>query len=164
MAATITVEDGTIVSGANSYVSVAELTTYCDERNITLAGTFDSEDLLILAMDYVEGLEFKGLKKTSTQPLQWPRTDVIIDGYFNDVDVIPTELKNGLMQAAVAIDAGNNPLQNQPRKTVREKVGDLEVQYSDSASSVVIDRKIRFLLRKLLAGGGGGNNITVGKG
>lgn len=164
MAATIIVEDGTIVTGANSYVSVSDFTTFLDERNLTLSGSYDEEDLLILAMDYVESLKFKGIKRQYNQGLQWPRTDVYIDGYYNDVDNIPTELKNGLMQAAYAIDAGNSPQQNLPRKTIREKVGELEVQYSESSASYVLDRKIMSFLYKLLDNGGGGANLRIGKG
>lgn len=164
MAATIIVEDGTNVTNANSYVSVSDFTAFLDERNLTLSGSYDEEDLLILAMDYVDQLEFKGSKRRYDQSLQWPRVNVYLDSYYNDVDNIPTELKNGLMQAAYAIDSGNDPLQVGPRKTVREKVGEIEVQYATGSSSVEIDRKIRFLLRKLLKGGSGMGNMTVGKG
>lgn len=160
----IVVEDGTVVSGANSYVSEVELSAFAAARNVTLSGDFTTEELLILAMDYIESLEFKGDKNTYTQTLQWPRANVIIDGYYNNVDNIPTELKNGLMQTALAIDVGNSPLQNIPRKTIREKVGELEVQYAEGSSAVIIDKKIMAFLRKLLANGGSGSGvIAVGK-
>lgn len=161
---TIIVEDGTIVSGANSYASEAELSAFAAARNITLSGDYTTEQLLITAMDYIESLYYKGVKLTYDQPLQWPRADVYIDGYYNSVDNIPKELKNGLMQAAIAVDSGNNPLQVEPRKTVREKVGELEVEYATGASSVVIDTKILSFLSKLLDGGSGAGQVNVGKG
>ncbi len=157
---TIIVEDGTIVTGANSYVSVAELEAYGDIRSVVFVQ--DTESLLIQAMDYIETLKYKGVKFTYDQGLQWPRADVYIDGYYNDVNNIPKELKNGLMQTAVAIDQGNGPQQTTPRKTVREKVGELEVQYAEGSSSVTIDPKINAYLYKLLAAGGPGSANTVG--
>lgn len=163
--ATLVVEDGTGVTSSNTYASSAEFDTYTTDRAITLSGSYTNAELLILAMDYIESLEYKGYKVLSTQSLQWPRTGVYIDSYYNDDDTIPDELKNAQMQTAVAIDAGNNPLQTIPRQTVREKVGEIEVQYSSGANSVVIDKKISYFLRKLLKSGtGGSGNIGVDKG
>lgn len=157
----IIVEDGTIVAGANSYVSEADLTAFAAARGITL--TSDEDDLLYQAMDYIEAKLYIGYKLTRDQALQWPRGDVKIDGYYIDSDTIPQELKNGLMQTAIAIDQSNDPLQDLPRSTKREKVGDIEVEYSDSATSVVINRKINAALWKLLASGSGTNIINVRK-
>lgn len=160
---TIVVEDGTVVSGANSYVSEAEFTTFYTARNTTLSGDYTNEELLTLAMDYIESLRYKGVKRIYDQDLQWPRVDVYIDGYYNDVDNIPKELKNGQMQAAIAIDAGNSPQQLSPRKTVREKVGELEVEYASGSSSVIIDPKVMAFLYKILEGGASGSANTIGR-
>lgn len=160
--ATIIVEDGSGVANANSYVSEAELTTFAGNRNITLVG--DTSELLIQAMDYIESLSYKGIKKERDQALQWPRTGVYIDGYYEDSDTIPEELKNALMQCAIAVDQGEDPLQNTPRNIKRKKVGPLEIEYSDSAASVEINNKIRATLWKLLRGGYGGNVLNVSKG
>jgi hypothetical protein len=161
---TITVEDGTIVTNANSYVSEAELTAFASARNVTLSGNYTEEQLLILSMDYIDSLKYKGAKRLYTQGLQWPRVDVWIDGYYNDIDNIPTELKNGLMQVAVSIDAGNSPQQLAPRKTIKEKVGELEVEYAAGSSSVAIDTKVMSFLYKLLDSGAGGANTKATKG
>jgi len=161
MVATIIVEDGSIVANANSYVSEAELSTFASNRGITLTGT--AAVLIIQSMDYIESLNYKGFKLTDDQSLLWPRTGVIVDGYLISSDEIPQELKDGQMQTCIAIDEGNDPLQDSPRKTKREKVGDLEVEYSDSSSSVVINKKITATLKKLLDGGAGGNTFKVSK-
>lgn len=118
---TIIVEDGSIVSNANSYVSEAELTSFATARGITL--TNSTEELLIRAMDYIEALYFKGVKLTSTQSLQWPRAYVLIDNYYINTDVIPTELKNGLMHCAIAIDQDNDPLQDLVKKNKEREGG-----------------------------------------
>ena len=157
--ATIVVEDGTIVSGANSYVSAAELTTYATDRGITISGT--EAVLLIQAMDYIEQQPFKGFKYTESQALQWPRGDVYIDGYVVDADEIPQLLKDALCEAALAIDGGNNPLANVERSTKKEKVGPIEVEYMDQASSSVYLRGLESKLRKLLSTGGRGINARV---
>lgn len=150
--ATITVENGTIVTNANSYVTTTELNNYASDRNITISG--DASELLIQAMDYIESLDFIGVKYTNDQSLQWPRTGVIIDGYDQDIDSIPQILKNGQMATAIAIDAGNGPLIDLPRNVKRKRVGELEVEYMDGSSSVVVSRTINAQLHKLLQSGG----------
>lgn len=158
---TIVVEDGSIVSNANSYVSEAELTAYALARAYTLIA--DEDDLIIQAMDYIESLDFIGTKRTRDQGLQWPRVDAWIDGYWVDANSIPNDLKKAQLAICVAIDQGNGPLQVLPRSTKSEKVGPLEVVYSDNASSVAIDRTISAYLKKLVRGGNGGYQFIVGK-
>ncbi len=157
---TITVEDGTVVTGANSYVSTTTLTAFATARSVTLVA--GAETLLIQAMDYIESLVYKGLKKGYSQVLQWPRYDVYIDGYYADPSVIPQQLKDGLCQVAIAIDQGVDLMQDQARTTTMEKVGEIEVQYAQGGASTVYSRKIRTTLWKLLAVGGSG--LTVSKG
>lgn len=159
---TIVVEDGSLVSGANSYVTEAELSAYATARGTTLST--DTEQLLIQAMDYIESLEFKGFKWTADQALQWPRAGVYIDSYLIDADEIPTELKNGLMQVAMAIDNDNDPLADLSRTTKRETVGPISIEYADGAASTTIVRKINASLRKLLAGSASGTQFTVWRG
>lgn len=151
---TLIVEDGTNVTGANSYVSVADLTSFVAARGITLSG--DPEELLTQAMDYIETLQFQGTKLLFTQGLQWPRVNVWIDGWYNNADNIPKELKNGQIQVAIAIDQGNAPDADIPRYTDSEKVGDIEVHYAAGAPSTPVNVKVHNALYKLLAGGGAG--------
>jgi len=158
----IIVEDGSIVTNANSYVSEAELAAYVAARNITLTGT--AAVLLIQAMDYIESLQFQGIKTTRDQGLQFPRAYVEIDGYILDSHTIPKELKNGLMQTAIAIDEGNDPLAPLTQKVKLEKVDVIEVEYMDGSSSQITPRAIIAALYKLTIGGGpGGNTIKVRK-
>lgn len=155
---TIVVEDGSTVSGANSYVTTAELETFASNRGKTLVA--DPGELLILAMDFLEQQNFKGCKKASDQSLQWPRTDVCIDSYYFDIDKIPTELKNAQMQIALAIDEGNSPDAVIDRKVKREKVDTLEVEYADGSASRSIDPKINRFLKKLVRGGVGALEVV----
>jgi len=160
MVATIIVEDGTIVANANSYVSAADLGTYASNRGVTITGT--EEDLLIEAMDYIESLEFIGLQLTENQALAWPRSGAVKKKiYWYDTNEIPQLLIDGLCEVALAIDAGNSPLDNLERATKREKVGDLEVEYKDSSANSVIVKKINAKLKALLVVSG--NGYPVGR-
>lgn len=161
MSATIIVEDGSIVSGANSYVSASYLSTFASDRGITISGT--KEDLLIKAMDYLEGLEYKGVKRTFDQGLQWPRVDVYIDGWYHNSDEIPQQLKDGLCQCAIAIDQGNGPLADISPQIDRKRVDTLEIQYASNAVNSTVNQKILYTLRKLLNNGTGSNTLVVNK-
>jgi hypothetical protein len=144
----IIVEDGTEVAGANSYVSVADLEAYAAARGITLVA--DPEILLIRAMDYIESLSYCGSKLSLSQTLQWPRYGVWVDGYPYPVNTIPTELKNALMQTALSIDAGVDPLSTIPRVIHSASVGPMSVTYEDGSHTETI-RSINAYISKLIA-------------
>lgn len=148
----ITVENGSIVSGANSYVTEAELTAYATARGVTL--TTGTEQLLIQAMDYLEGKNFIGDKNNIDQPLQWPRLNVLVDGFFISSDAIPQSLKDGQMEIAISLDAGDEPLASQGRETRREKIGEIEIEYAPTARAMVYltaaENKLRKLINKSL--------------
>lgn len=132
----ITVEDGTIVSGANSYVSLDDARTYASVRGVTLSAVdAELEPLLIQAMDFLEDLRdrYKGWKRTKSQPLQWPREDVYIDGWHIENTTIPMELKNAQMAAVVELHNGEELMPNAPTNgpTRREKVDVIEVEYDN---------------------------------
>jgi hypothetical protein len=146
--ATIIVETGEIVTGANSYLSTTDLQAYADDRGITITG--DKSELLILAMDYIEQQIFKGYKVRFDQPLQWPRYNVYVDGYTISYTTIPDLLKAGLAECAIAIDAGNNPLAEIPREKSSVTVGTISVSYAPSSSPVSIVRTITNKLQKLI--------------
>ena len=151
--ATIVVEDGTGTNAAaNSYVSEAELTTYAADRGITLTAATDV--LLIKAMDYIESLSFIGTKYSKGQALQWPRSNVYIDGFYAGSTTIPAALKTGQIATALAIDSEDSPLANVERATKREKVDVIEVEYMDNAAAQTIVKTITAALRKLLVSGG----------
>jgi hypothetical protein len=156
----IVVENGTVVAGANSYVTEAELTDYASERGITLSGT--PSVLLIKAMDYLESLNFIGTKHIEEQPLQWPRDEVYVDTYYIERETIPKELKTGQMVTAIAIDQNLDPLRSVARATKRAKADTVEVEFMDNAASETIVRTINAALRKLIANGGaGGTSFAV---
>lgn len=149
----IVVETGAIVSGANSYVTEAELTSYAADRGVTISS--GQETLLLKAMDYIEQLDYVGIKYTRDQPLQWPRDGVWIDGFEYATSEIPDALKTAELSVALAINNGFDPLAVIERATSRERLGDLEVEYQENAAAIPVIRSINAAIRKIVKGGGG---------
>ena len=116
---TITVEDGTVVSGANSYVSVAELESYAELRGHSI--TLDKEIVLIKAMDWIESQLYKGDKLLCDQVLEWPRVNVILRPCcYVEYNEIPTALKQFQMSVAVGISEGFDPTEYRERAALIE--------------------------------------------
>lgn len=147
----IIIEDGSNVTGANSYATEAQLATYATDRGVTVTGT--AAVLLIKAMDALEAKNFIGSKANFDQALQWPRLGVQIDGYSIASDTIPDALVSAQIELALAIDGGTDPLANQTRQTTREKVGPIEIEYSSSARTTTYlaaaEAKLSGLVKKL---------------
>lgn len=128
-------EDGTIVTNADTYATVAELDTYAAARGITLTASTEAakEVLLTKAMDYIAakyGDRFKGTKVSASQPLHWPRAGAYIDGYLQPSNEIPRNLQYGQLAAALQVDSGNDLLPNPTAPIKRERVeGAVEVEY-----------------------------------
>ena len=114
-------------------------------------------------MDYIESLQYQGYRVSQDQPLQWPRYCVYVDKCLIDSDVIPMQLKNALMQTAISIDEGNDPLATQTQTVKRERVDVIEVEYMDGSSSAPIIKTVNAMLYKLLGNSGGGNTVVVSK-
>ena len=136
---TIIVEDGSIVENANSYMSVAEIKTFAEDRGYTLPATDpEIEKLVIRSMDYLESLSDKylGSKTEVEQELQWPRTSVFIDGFEVHANFIPPALKRALAQAVV--DSQSGELMSAPTPAVKkQKVDVIETEFFEDRKSVV---------------------------
>lgn len=161
----LTVEDGTGVTGADSYVSISEIRTYAVNRNLTLpAGDADIESLARSAVDYLEGRrsDYKGVKATSTQDLQWPRIDVdadgivvgiTVDGYELSPTAIPKELKLAQCQLCVEINSNDILPTSTTFAVKRERVDAIETEYAvkpGSESFIPEMPKVEALLEPLL--------------
>ncbi len=154
----LTVEDGSGVSGANSYISVTDADTYFSTRHDSgwaAAATNDKERVLILAADYMRQawrLKWRGSLVSATQALSWPRSGVPVPDFFDPFDkqtnipldfsdtywigsdTIPQEVIDAqcLLARAQIDDTGaiSAVLQGSlGRLTKREKAGPLEVEY-----------------------------------
>jgi hypothetical protein len=132
----ITVEDGSIVSGANSYVSLADARAYALARGAALpVGDPEAEAIVLKAMDFLESFDarFKGDRVERDQPLSWPRSGVVIEGWSWSSDEIPRQVLNAELALIVEINAGEDPFNPAPAATAqtRKKVGPIEVEYAN---------------------------------
>lgn len=103
---TLIIEDGSVVTGANSYASIATVTTYCASMGYTAwAGTSITDALreaaILRAMNYMEALPWNGVKTARDNPLSWPRYSMYDrEGYAIDTDDVPQVVVNALCEAA----------------------------------------------------------------
>lgn len=138
------IEDGTGKANSNSYVTVAEAQAYATARGVVLpVAEAEVETLLIQAMDYVESFRAKyqghktwprpdmDVSHPHAQALQWPRTGVVLDCNYNLPDnVIPQELKQTQMQAAIEVFNGLVLMPSSDGRVVKkEKVDVIETEY-----------------------------------
>lgn len=107
------IEDGTIVAGADSWVTVAELETYLSAYGNTLAAADEAakEVLLRKAQRSISTrLTFTGdlveQAQTTAIPRYWPD---YIKGFSVASDEIPQDFKDAQCEMAWAIDQGADP-------------------------------------------------------
>jgi len=146
----LVVEDGSNVSGANTYVTLAEFKAWADERGITYDNDAAVTKHIYRAMDFIERQNFQGRKANETQPLQFPRTDVIIDGYYVDANEIPKELKIALYEQINIEHLGYSNLATVDRRTISESIGDISVTYANNSSSKTDTPALTYALKKLI--------------
>lgn len=133
------IEDGTGLSTAESYISVADADTHHNKLGNTSWGLLTTEvkeQLLRKATNYMVQtyrMRWAGVRKNDTQALDWPRylvprldTEAVFSYY--DSDSVPGEVK--VACAELAFKASSETLApDTDRLTKREKVGQLEVEY-----------------------------------
>jgi hypothetical protein len=157
---TLIVEDGSLVSDADSYISLDDARTYAESRGLSLNADDDEAEIqLRIGFDYLEAItSYKGVITSSAQMTSWPRDGVYINGYPVAADYIPPALKYAQVQVAVAVEAGLDPTPNATGDSfvIQEKVGSLETKYSEavSTSGVPILRSVEKLLAPLVTASG----------
>ena len=166
-------------AAANSFVSAAEMTAYCEGRlNASVwTGAAAQEPALVEATRTISLLEFLAARTDSTQALSWPRTycpnpDAPADATSEDViyfasDVVPQRVKDATCELALQfLKAGATDLA-MPDATagVTEKTVDvLTTKYADPAyratSGIARFPRVRDLLAPLLASTAGGLTVV----
>lgn len=159
------VEDGSGLTTAESYASVAAATTYLTERGreaawIALAEAVQEEHLRN-GTEYLD-TEFsrvwRGTKNNSVQALPWPRTGVHDDdGYLLANDVLPVDLVRATIEAALrdaTVTGGLQPDIEQVGRVKKEsiEVGSLAIstEWVDGGSDRVFFRRVRRLVSRLI--------------
>ena len=146
----LVIEDGSVVSGANSYITIANYKSWADERSISYGTDTVIESAIHRAMDWFERQFFIGNKANENQLLQWPRTEALIDGYYADATEIPTQVKTAVYEATKVQIDGNSELENQARKTLRERVGDIEVEYATNSENRTSTPSLSFAMNRIV--------------
>lgn len=152
------IEDGTGVSGANSYISVAEARAFADLRNLLLpSGDAQLEILIVKAFDYLEALDYKGEEANPPQDASFPRKNLYIQGVLFPDSQIPFKLKQA--QSQLVYEAQSIDLQptGNGKEVTKEKVDVVEVEYSEKGINVARPTftKVNGFLRDLVKAGNG---------
>lgn len=183
------VEDGTGLSTAEAYISVADADAYFSKRGIsTWTGTDEAkEEVLRRAATYLDNAyrgRWKGYRANETQALAWPRaaypgnavgvTDILYDadGFEITTTTVPTQVKHANAEAALVILGGTDLEASLARggavKRLRVKAGPVEreTEYTDGASPVTRYPVIEGLLRTLVTGQPGASfgNVAIMRG
>lgn len=169
------VEDGTGLANAESYASVAETDTYHSDRgevDWAALTTAEKEQALRRATDFMVQSyrqRWLGYRRTSTQRLDWPRSDVPInDGpggygtwpYYVSDTIVPAEVKSACAELALRAAAGPL-LTDTGRETVSESVGELSVTYRAGAARQTGYESVERALRPYLRSGP--STIAIGR-
>ena len=134
------VEDGSIVAGANSYISLADARAFLSQFGQVLAAVdAEAEAQLIAAFYFVNSYEtkFQGERISRAQTGSFPRSGVYINGFEIMADEVPAEVAQAQCFAAFeeSVKQGTLAANNAGKSTVlKEVVGAVKVQYSDSGA------------------------------
>lgn len=167
---TIVVENGTIVTGANSYVTMAEYISYAADQDVTVTDTQTYQTQIIKAAQFIDGLQsvLKGDTTEKDQPMAYPRDNLTdIDGWSWDNDEIPTQVKQAQMSLALDINSGEdlwNLSQSDATGIKKERVdGAVEIEYAVSDSGKFSRRsRSQALLKSLMKFNGLGIPLAMG--
>lgn len=142
MAATFTVEDGTGLADANSYLSIADADQYNDDHDAdaTWDGLADADKQkhLRLATRYIDafyGRMWRGGRLEAEQRLDWPRSSAWDDdGFAIDDDAVPSQVEDATAILAIKSAGGETFLDDETEGMIvkeSDKVGPIasEVEY-----------------------------------
>jgi hypothetical protein len=156
MAFTFLVEDGTGLSGATSYASVAEANSYL-AQNIHVQPTWRSlatsqkEALLSWSSRYLDQrATWNGTKSVETSALRWPRTGVYdVDGNAIDSDVIPQALKSATIEMARYLIAQDRSDDRDQDALKELQVDVIRLVFDETYRLPEVPNEIQFILRGL---------------
>lgn len=126
------VETGDGLTDSNSYISVDYFTSYHTDRGHSSIGTLTDnviQQICIRATDYIDkrfGRKFRGIRRSHTQGLSWPRLSAYTDDRYllADIDEIPRRLQQACaeyaLRAAVYSELAPDPLLTVPTQDFTE--------------------------------------------
>lgn len=159
------VEDGSIVSNADTYISLADASTFLnnyygeyDDEAAAFLGFGTSRQELILRraaydLDRKYRTRWKGFKRIQAQCLDWPRVDVVDeDDYDIPEDSIPRRLQRAQVEIAKRLAAGVAMFEDRDRggRIQSEKVDVIAITYFANAPSETLFEGLDAVLKGLL--------------
>jgi hypothetical protein len=160
------VEDGTVVTAANSYDTLANAQAF-----LTLIGLTDTaidEPSMVRAYYYVNSFEnqYQGQRISADQTGSFPRSGVVINGFTLASDEIPSQLIQAQAYAAYyeVINPGvTQPNGNGATITHEEISGAVAVDYADNgiSSDTFNMASVTTLLSQLFGTSGGAFSIQT---
>lgn len=136
----LVVESGGGLPNSESYIDLDYLIAYATKRGIDYSNMTEAN--IVKAQDYFEtSYKFKGTKLKDTQALEFPR---LISGEV----IYPVRVKSAICE--LALKSVNVLLEDTERATVREKVGELEVEYDKDSPQGVEYRYVYNLIMPYL--------------
>lgn len=148
------VEDGSVVAGANSYVSLNEADNYFEYHPYYSANWADLDDdkkeaFLSYATSVVDQLfRWKGYPVSLAQNLGFPRT-CLTDKYGNSIPEgsIPMNLKKGVMEMAVTSSMGNSFETSSSLGLEQVKIDVIELKFDKTEATPLIPAYALSLLK-----------------
>lgn len=135
----LTIENGSIVAGADSFARAAELVTYAANFGRTIPATESAQEAL-LRRAYLQmiALPWKGVTVSINQTGPWPRYNVKVNGFVLPHTSIPAQIKAGQMALATEIYADDlDPPELRAGAVTKERVeGAVDVQYGPAPKSL----------------------------
>ncbi|MAO24254.1 MAG: hypothetical protein Unbinned3818contig1000_46 [Prokaryotic dsDNA virus sp.] len=130
----IVVEDGTGVSGANSYVDEDAAALRSAALGVDFPSTADATTPLIKAGIFLEKYrnQYQGKKYITGQSLQWPRDPVYIDDEYSDPNIIPQLLIDAQIVIAAADYDGATLFATSAGSAISKSEGDVSVTKSNA--------------------------------
>lgn len=169
MAATFVVEDGTGLSNANSYTSVAYSTQYHENHGNpsawSAATQANKEAALRLATQYLDAVyhdRWQGQRVNATMALDWPRYQVTdADGFWVPSNAVPAQVQDATCYLALRQIGGDTLLPDDASGTniaaESVTVGPITTSttYSGSKGGTRYYRIVERLVSELTGGPGG---------
>ena len=156
------VEDGSIVTNANSYVDYDYAENYHTLRGNSAwadGNSTEKQYAIIRATQAIDSIykgKWKGNPtKYGTQELEWPRSGVTVGSNSINDDIIPAAIKKSVCEAALReLTSPNSMTPDLERggEIKRVKADVVEVEYMDGANSTTTFTAIDGLLADLVTG------------
>lgn len=167
---TITIEAGAGLPTAESYASIAAADARCASLGLTAWAALaeaDKEIALRKGMIFMATYRTRwaGRRVYQHQALDWPRYNVVVDGFTVLSTVVPLDIVNACIDLAVRAGRGEDllpDLDTGSNAIKKDKTGPLETEYFQNTT----DARERFvavdaLLAPYFGSAGGGNSIKV---